>query len=223
MKAFTMGLLVLLGLAGVVTYSYLKPAPEASAPIQSVAPEQATPSATGRVFEFVPEETEARFVIDEVLQGAPKTVVGTTDQVAGQIVLNPSDPDTARVGPILINARTFVTDSEQRNRAIRNRILQTEQHEYITFTPTELVGLPDDANPGESVPLQVVGELTIGGTTREVTFDATVTPESPDRLAGNASTTIRYADWGIAIPRVPAVTGVSETVRLELDFVAAAA
>ena len=223
MKAFVLAALALLGLAGAITYSYLKPAPEASAPIEAVAVEPGAASAATRVFEIVPEESEARFVIDEILRGEPKTVVGTTDRVAGQIALNPSDLDTTRVGPIQINARTFVTDSEQRNRAIQNRIPLTDEHEYITFTPKTLVGLPDGASLGASVPLQVVGDLTIGGTTREVTFDTSVTPESPDRLAGNASTTIRYADWGIAIPQVPSVTGVSETVRLELDFVATGA
>jgi hypothetical protein len=35
-------------------------------------------------------------------------------------------------------------------------------------------------------------------------------------------TTIAYADWGLGIPQVPFVAGVSEQVRLELDFVATA-
>jgi len=158
-----------------------------------------------------------------VLQGAPTTVVGTTDQVAGQIALDPSDLDSAQVGTILIDARTFATDSSQRDRAIQNMVLKTAQNEYISFTPTELVGLPDGASIGEAVPVQVIGDLTIDGVSRPVTFDASLTPESADRLEGSASTTIRYADWGITIPQVPVVTGVADTVRLELDFAAQAA
>jgi polyisoprenoid-binding protein YceI len=164
-----------------------------------------------------------RFVIDEVLQGAPKTVVGATDQVAGQIALDPSDLDSVQVGTILIDARTFATDSSQRDRAIQNMVLKTAQNEYISFTPTEVLGLPDGANTGEAVPVQVIGDLTIDGVTHPATFNASLTPESADRLEGTASTTIRYADWGITIPRVPLVTGVADTVRLELDFAVQAA
>ena len=225
LKATALALAGLLALVGGVAYSYLRPPAEATAPIQTVALEQPTPAAPGsaaRVFEIVPEESEARFVIDEVLQGAPKTVVGTTDQVAGQLAVDPTDLDATRVGTILINARTFATDSSQRDRAIQNFVLQTAQHEYITFTPTRLLGLPDGAGSAAAVPLRVVGDLTIGGVTREVTFDAAVTPESADRLEGSASATIRYADWGITIPQVPMVASVSDTVRLELDFAAQA-
>jgi polyisoprenoid-binding protein YceI len=226
LKATALALLGVLALVGGVGYSYLRPPAEATAPIEAVALEQTTPAmpdSAARVFEIVPEESEARFVIDEVLQGAPKTVIGTTDQVAGRIAVDPRDLDTAQVGTILINARTFATDSSQRDRAIQNWVLQTAQHEYVAFTPTGLLRLPDGASAGEAVPFQVVGDLTIGGVTRPVTFDATVAPESADRLEGSASTTIRYADWGIAIPQVPAVASVSDTVRLELDFAAAPA
>lgn len=227
MKAITFVFLGLVGLVGVVAYSYLKPPSEATAPVQAIPIEQATGappgSAGATVFQIDPEESEARFVIDEVLRGSPKTVVGTTDQVAGQLAVDPTNPDTAQIGTIRINARTFATDSTQRDRAIQNQILQTDQHEYISFTPTELVRLSDSMRVGEALTVQIVGDLTIRGVTREATFDAIVTPQSASRLAGSAMTTIRHADWGISIPQVPAVAGVSDEVQLQLDFVATAA
>lgn len=69
----------------------------------------------------------------------------------------------------------------------------------------------------------MTGDLTIRDVTRPVTFDATVTRGSSDRLEGTATTTVRYADWGISIPQVPMVASVSDALRLELDFVAASA
>jgi len=57
--------------------------------------------------------------------------------------------------------------------------------------------------------------------TREVTFDVTLTPVSETRLEGTATSTIRYADFGLSIPRVPSVASVADEVRLEIDFVAA--
>ena len=223
--AVALVMLALFGLAGTIAYTVLKPSPEASAPIQSVALQPATaPASAGTVtrFEIQPGESEARFIIDEVLRGEPKTVVGTTNQVAGQIAVDPTNPNGAQIGTILINARTLTTDSEARNRSLKNLILETEAHEYISFQATELLGLPERAGVGDVMSLKVVGDLTIRGVTRPVTFDATVMPETASRLEGSAVTTIRYADWGISIPQVPAVAGVSEQVQLELTFVATA-
>lgn len=172
------------------------------------------------IAQIVPEESEARFIIDEVLNNAPKTVVGTTNQVAGEIAVNPSDPSQSRVGTIQVNARTLATDSNFRDRAIKNQILNTDAYEFVTFTPKQLVGLPPQVATGQSYTFQIVGDLTIRDVTREVTFDVTATPVSDARLEGTATTTIRYADYGISIPQVRQVASVADEVRLEIDFVA---
>jgi polyisoprenoid-binding protein YceI len=224
----------LLGVAvliGILAYAFLRSPAPASAPIQSVAiqsqvsqSEQATSGSvqTRQVFEIQPDESAARFIVDEILRGSPNRVVGTTNQIAGQISVNPEQPSDAQVGTILINARTLVTDDNQRNNAIRRFILQTDEHEFISFTPTAVHGLPNNASLGQSYAVQLVGDLTIRDTTAPAVFDATVTPVSANRLEGQAATTIRYADWGITIIQVPFVAGVAENVRLELDLVATA-
>ncbi|HEX6292529.1 MAG TPA: YceI family protein [Herpetosiphonaceae bacterium] len=191
-------------------------ATEAAAPNAAAAPGASSPI----VAQIIPEESEARFIIDEVLNNAPKTVVGTTNQVAGEIAVDPDNLSQSQLGTIQVNARTLTTDSEFRNRAIKNRILLTDQYEFITFTPKQLVGLPQSATIGQSYSFQIVGDLTIRDATREVTFDVTATPASDTRLEGTAKTTISYADYGITIPRVPQVASVAEQVRLEIDFVA---
>jgi len=225
--ALPVAIVVVLALVGSVAYAFFRPPAAPSAPIESVAgataPNAAPDTSSARVFEIKPEQSQARFVIDEILRGSPNTVVGSTNQVAGQIAVDPTDLDPAQVGPIMINARTFATDSTQRDRLIQNQILQTADHEYIQFQPKQVLGLPTGPAIGQSIPVQIVGDLTIRGVTREVTFDATVTPESTDQIKGSAATTIRYADWGISIPQVPAVAGVSDQVQLQLDFVATSA
>ncbi|MFN8634064.1 MAG: YceI family protein [Chloroflexota bacterium] len=215
-------LMVVVAIAAVVGYSVFRTPPEASAPIAAapIAQTSAASSVPTTVFEIDPNASSAKFVVDEVLRGSPKTVVGATNQVAGQIALNLNDLDAAQVGTIKINARTLATDEGSRNRMLQNQILQTEQHEYITFTPTRAVGLPDTATVGQPFTFQLVGDLSIRGTSRETTFDVTVTPTAADQLQGQATTTIKYADWGVSVPKVPAVAGVDENVGLQLDFVA---
>jgi polyisoprenoid-binding protein YceI len=208
-------------LAGVVAYGYLKPAEAASGPIEAVALTQTSAGAT-TTYTIAQASSQATFTIGEVLNGAPKTVVGTTNQVAGQIAVDPSAPGTAQLGTITIDARTLSTDSDQRNNAIKNMILKTNDNEYITFVPTAITGLPASATAGQSYSFQVIGQLTIAGQAHAATFAVTVTPTADGQLQGTATTTIKYADWGVSIPSVPFVTGVSDTVTLALDFAATA-
>ena len=187
----------------------------------TAAPAAATTTSSGPIVaQIVQEESEARFVIDEVLNGAPKTVVGATNQVAGELEVDPQDPSKSRVGIIQVNARALTTDSGMRNRTIANQILRTNEYEFVTFTPKELVGLPAQGSIGQSYTFQIVGDLQIRDVTKEVTFDVTVTPVSETRLEGTAQATILYADFGITIPQVRQVASVSDQVRLEIDFVA---
>lgn len=194
-------------------------------PASTETPDTGSEAAAGgqTTFEIMPGESEARFIIDEVLRGEDTTVVGTTDQVAGQLAVDPSNPPTTRIGTIRVNARTLATDSEFRDRAIKNRILNTNEYEFIEFTPTEISGLPEQMSIGESYSFQITGDLTVRYVTREVVFDATVTPISQSELEGIATTTIEYADFDIIIPDARSVTSVADTVTLELDFVARAA
>ena len=206
----------------------ITPEPEATVTTEPTAttvpePTEVPVAATGPiVFEIVQDESEARFIIDEVLRGSPKTVVGVTNQVAGQIAVDPADPASAQVGQISINARTLATDSDMRNRAVKNRILQTDAYEFVTFQPTQLTGLPESAAAGEPLSFQITGDLTIRDTTKQVIFDVTLTPVDETRLEGLATLTIPYRDFGLAIPDSPSVDTVADDVTLELEFVAVA-
>jgi polyisoprenoid-binding protein YceI len=242
-----LGVVLALIAVGAIAYSFLKTPEEASGPIEAIPvvveqPESVEPtlepsstmapaaskdtgsegSAGLTIFEIVQAESEARFIIDEVLNGAPKTVVGTTDQVAGELAIYVDDPTQSEIGTILVNARTLVTDNEFRNRAIKNRILNTNDHEFVAFAPTEIIGLPDKVTIGESFSFQIVGDLTVRNITKQVTFEVSVTPVSESQLEGSATSTILHADFDLTIPDAPAVASVADKVILEIEFVAAA-
>jgi len=230
-KLMPVAFMVIMAIVGLAGYNALRSPATASGPIQAV-PLQATTatanSATAsaddtQLFQIQPGQSSARFTLTEVLRGEPKTVVGETDQVAGQIAVDPSSPDDAQVGTILINARTLATDDSQRNRMIQNFILSTSDYEYVSFTPTSLIGLPSTTTIGTPYTFQINGQLSLKGVTRDVTFNATVTPVTDDQLHGTASTTIQRNDWGLTIPDVPFVANVSDQVQLDLNFVATAA
>jgi len=191
------------------------------------APAEATPlpqgmefDAASRIYDLLPESTEARFLIGEILRGDPTTVVGATNQVSGQIALNPDDLSTAAVGPIRVDARTLLTDDGFRNRAIAARILLSGVFQYSTFTPTAINGLPDAAEIGEPVQFQIEGDLTITEYTKPVVFDVTAVLVSDSRIEGQAAATIQRSDFDLFVPSATGVAGVEEDVVLEIDFAA---
>jgi polyisoprenoid-binding protein YceI len=196
------------------------PAEEPTAAAEPTAEPAA--AAAPMLFEIVQAESEARFIIDEVLRGSPVRVVGVTNQVAAQIAIDPANPAATQLGEVRVNVRTLATDNEFRNRAIRNQILDTNSYEFVTFQPTELLGLPDAVTVGQPFSFQVVGDLTVKDVTQPVTFDVTVTPVSETRIEGVATTTFPYRDFGVRIPEVPSVDLVADDVTLELAFVAVA-
>jgi polyisoprenoid-binding protein YceI len=178
------------------------------------------PAGVSLLFEIDPSLSQVQFTIDEILRGSPFTAVGVTNQVTGQIALDPADFSTAQLGVIQVNARTLVTDDDFRNRALNNQILDTDQYEYITFTPTALEGLPDNVNAGETVNFTIIGDLTIRDVTQQVAFDAAVKLVSESELQGTAEATILRSDYDLTIPSVRQVAEVSDELVVTIDFVA---
>ncbi len=206
----------------------IEPTDEVSAAVTAEATdtaEAATIAGDLVVFNIDVEQSEVSFTLTEELRGQPKTVVGTTREVAGQIAVDFGDPQASQVGEIRINARTLTTPEEMRNRTIRGQILQSAQdrYEFISFQPTEISGLPSTITMGEPIEFQLTGDLTIREITQSVTFDVTATPVSETQLEGSAEVTIQRADFELTIPSVPQVANVSEDVQLKIDFVATAA
>lgn len=222
------GAVGLLGAGLVAAYVFRTPATPSGA--LTAIPAQASP-AVGEtaapegfiVAELVPGVSQARFIIEEILNGDPKTVVGVTDQVAAQILIDPENPANVQMGPVQVNARTLVTDNGFRNRAIQNEILDTGQFEFITFTPTSIVELPATGAIGETFDFQIIGDLTVRDVTLKVTFDVSVTVDSASSLHGLGRTTISREDFGLGVIRLPRqVAELADAVILEIEFVAEA-
>ena len=169
-------------------------------------------------FVILPEASEARFYIDEVLRGQPKQVEGVTQEISGSLVIESLDPLTVSMQPIEIQAASFVTDNNFRNRAISYAILQAGRYSTITFTPTSIDSLPGSAQVGQTYAFEVTGDLTIRPVTQPVSREEKLNAESEHRITGNASTTINRSDYQLKIPSVPQVADVSEQVLLEFDF-----
>jgi polyisoprenoid-binding protein YceI len=180
----------------------------------------AGPEGELRFYRIDPARSEVRFQLSEDLRGQRTTVIGVTNQVAGELALNLADLSTARVGIVQINARGLATDNSFRNRAIANEILESGRFELITFEPAGLDGLPASAAVGQEVAFTIRGDLTIRDISQPVTFAVTAVALSETEIGGTATATVTRQAFDLRIPSVPNVANVDEEVLLTIDFVA---
>ena len=174
-------------------------------------------------FSIVSAESSASFMLEEDLRGVRTTVIGSTNEVGGKIMVDLANPGASSIGTIVINARTLETPNSFRNRALRSSILKSAQDEFefIVFEPREVNNWSaETAAVGDSVTFDVSGDLTAAGVTRSVTFNASVTLDSETQISGSATVNLLYADFGMVIPDVPSVANVTDDVDLVLEFVA---
>jgi len=192
---------------------------EAAAAVQAVAAAQA--AAAGTLYRIDTAGSQVSFTLTEELRGQPTTVVGTTDQVAGDIFVDFGTPANSKMGVIRINARTLVTDQEFRNRALRSNILESskDQYQFIEFTPTAITGFPDKVATGSTIKFKVTGDLKIRDIVQSVTFDVSVTADA-DTLTGSATTQVTRDQFNLQIPNAPGVANVSNDVTLDIKFTA---
>lgn len=195
----------------------------------TVATESAKTAAPGSQaasnrFRIDSAKSQVRFEIDEILRGSPNRVVGTTNEVAGEILLDLASPASSKLGTIRINVRTLRTDDSQRDRAIRSFVLESarSEYEFAEFKPKELKGLPASVSAGAPVKFQIVGDLTLRQVTAEVVFDATATVKPAEAVEGEAVAKIQRGTFKLTIPSVPSVASVGEEVVLGIKFFASA-
>ena len=214
--------IVLIGITAFLGYVWFAggdgtPSEEVSAPTLVAEDNQ-------QVYRIDKEQSTVQFFLREDLSGVRTDVIGTTSEVAGDILVDFNNPSNSSVGTIRVNARTLETDRSMRNRQIRSFILESasDEYEFINFEPTDVLNFPEVPEIGEELQFQIVGDLTIKNTTQSEVWDATVTLVSEDRMEGVATTTVSRGDYNLNIPNVSSVANVDEEVQLTIKFVALA-
>jgi polyisoprenoid-binding protein YceI len=94
---------------------------------------------------------------------------------------------------------TVASDSGQRDNQFRGRIMDTGTHPTSTFVLTQPIDLGTVPADGEPRTVTAVGDLTLRGTTKRVTFEL-ATQRSGASLLVQGSLDIDFAEWGIPNP-----------------------
>lgn len=124
-------------------------------------------------------------------------VIGITDQVIGEITLDLAD-----------SSRSYMSE------------MQIDATPHIHFHPTTINGLSGSITAGDRIQFQMTGDLTLAGITRSVTFAITAYLQAANQLTGHAEATISRTDFDLAELASSTADPGSDTITLELDFIA---
>ena len=129
-----------------------------------------------KLYRISQDESEVRFSMGipsiEVVE-REDGVVGVTEDVAADIIVDLGNPANSQLGLVRVNARTMSTGRGFLDPIIRGSILFSAQDEYefIEFQPTNLIGLPDSIAIGDTIEFQIEGDLTLIDVTNSALFD----------------------------------------------------
>lgn len=162
---------------------------------------------------------EARYRVTERFAAATidNEVVGATHDVTGQVVLDISGRPVATASHVTIRLTGLKTDRARRDSYVQKNTLETARFPTAELVVKELHGLPSPMPNAGAFDVVVVGDLTLHGVTRPVNWNAKLAV-SAGMVRGTARTTVRFADFGLAVPRVPLIARVDDPIALELDF-----
>src|ERR1700680_1413584 len=145
-----------------------------------------------------PAHSTAQFTVRHL---AISNVTGSFTKVSGSVVLNEKDITQSQVSAS-IDVSSVDTRVEARDKDLKSpHFFEVEKYPTIEFKSKRIV-----SSGGK---LQVIGDLTIHGTTREVTLDVDgPTPELTDpwgnsRRGISATTTINRRDFNLVYTNLP--------------------
>lgn len=164
-----------------------------------------------------PAHTAVEFAVKHMMF---TTVRGRFKDVKGTIEVDEQNPDNSRVD-VEIAAASIDTGAADRDAHLRSAdFLDVENHPTLTFRSKRVAG----AMKAEGDKFRVTGELTIRGTTIEVTLDCVYEGTGKDPWGGTragvrATTSIDRRDWGLKWNQALETGGilVANEVRIEIE------
>jgi len=161
-----------------------------------------------------PTHAEIGFAVKHLMIS---TVRGRFGAVEGKVVLNEADPSKSSVD-VSVDIASIDTRQEMRDNHLRSAdFFDAENHPKMRFVSKKVVGdITDD--------FKVVGDLTIRGTTREVTLDVSLTgrgndPWGNERMGFEAKGKVNRLDFGLHYNPALEAGGfvVGDEVKISID------
>ncbi len=173
----------------------------------------ASAAAQAGTWQIDPNHSAAQFSVRHL---GVSTVRGAFTKVSGAAQYDPSDP-TKNSLTATIQADSVDTRVEMRDKDLRSpNFLDVQKYPTITFQSKQ-------AKSAGNGKLQIVGDLTIHGVTKEVTLDVDG-PSAPikdpwgnQRIGASASTKINRKDF--AVNGAPGVVGDDINITIDVELI----
>ena len=174
----------------------------------------ATQATQQSIWALDPSHTLVEFSVRHMMVA---TVKGRFGGVQGNVVIDEESGTPVSVD-VTIDAASVDTRDEKRDAHLRSAdFFDVENHPHLTFKSTRIERVGDEQ-------FTIVGDLTIRGTTREVTLDTTfngrgTNPWGQAVAGASATTSVNRHDYGLSW-NVALETGgflVGDTIKISLE------
>ena len=125
------------------------------------------------------------------------------------------------MGEIVVDISQLTSDESARDNAIRRNWLESRKYPLARFKPTELRNLPAQVVEGRPFTFQMVGDLTVHETTKQVVWDVTATLRG-DELEVMATTGFKMSQFNVKPPNIAGFVRAEDDLELTLDLTASA-
>jgi polyisoprenoid-binding protein YceI len=165
------------------------------------------------------EESTASYVaMEELASVGANEFVGTTNAIIGSILFD-GEGNPLPCSNFAVDMRTLVTDENRRDNYLRENTLESDAYPFAIFIVSAVEGLDGPIADGETVTATLVGDLTLHGVTKTVSWDAEITRDG-DTLSGTASHTFMIEDYEMEKPIVGPVVSIEDEVTLTIEVTA---
>ena len=138
----------------------------------------------------------------------------------GAFTLNP-DGSFASNSRISVDMTTVTTDDRQRTDSIRRDPLEVTRFRTSELVPKTAIGLTLPLPSSGEFTFKLIGDLTLHGVTKTVTFDVRATRADGKLTAtATASPSWKFGDFGMQPPTSFSVLSIVDEIRMEFALVA---
>jgi polyisoprenoid-binding protein YceI len=201
-------------------FAWSAPAPFAQTAPKPAAPAPVPPAGPSKL--DVGSGSRALYRVREQLVGInfPSDAIGETTSLTGTLVFRADGTIDSAQSKLTVDLRTLTSDQELRDRFIQTRVLETEKFPTAEFVPRQAKGMPYPfpVAPGSQAGFELIGDMTLHGVTREVTWTVVSTFNDKGVVAGLATTRFPFSTFGLTKPSIARLMSVDDTIQLEIQF-----
>jgi polyisoprenoid-binding protein YceI len=218
LRWLALGLVVVVGVAFAGWYFFLKSDPEPRAAIKTTKTVAADASELDGTWTVVPGDARnfVGYRVQEKLVAniAESTATGRTSDVDATLTISGTTVSDVSVKADL---STLKSDQSFRDSRLGSSGLETDTFPEASFVATAPVTLPALPAVGETISVDVAGNLTLHGVTKPVTITLQGRWDGKEvQVVG--SLPVAFSDYDITAPTAPVVASVDDHGELELQL-----